>query len=121
MDEELEKKIGKIVLSISNSFLKVLSIYLIFPFIFTILFVIFWVPTFLVALVCLGIEKVTGIDTSPFRYNQLTMPVNGLVWVFEKILIILFDFLLKTKTGLFILIMTILVIGFFEYQKKIQT
>jgi hypothetical protein len=121
MDEELEKKIGKIVLSISNGFLKVLSIYLIFPFICAILFVIFWVSTFLVSLVCLGIENVTGIDTSPFRYNQLPMPVNGLIWLLGKILMILFDFLLKTKTGLFILIMTILVIGFFEYHKKIHT
>jgi hypothetical protein len=121
MDEELEKKIGKIVLSISNGFLKVLNIYLIFPFIFAILFVLFWVPTFLVALVCLGIEKVTGIDTSPFRYNQLTMPVKGLIWLADKIFMILFDFILKTKTGLFILIMTILVIGFFEYKKKTQT
>jgi hypothetical protein len=37
MDEELEKKIGKIVLSISNGFLKVLNIYMIFPFICTLL------------------------------------------------------------------------------------
>jgi hypothetical protein len=121
MDEELEKKTGKIVLSVFNGFLKVLSVYLGFPFVFAILFILFWVPTFLVAMVCLGIEKVVGIDTSPFRYNQLTMPINGLVWVSEKILMILFDFLLKTKTGLFMLFVTILIIGFLEYQKKPQT
>jgi hypothetical protein len=120
MDEELEKKIGKIVLSIFTGFLKVLSIYLAFPFIFTILFVLFWVPTFLVGLICIGIERITGIDTSSFRYNQLTIPVNGLVWLFENIFMILFNFLLKTKIGLSMLIMTILVISFFEFQKKKQ-
>jgi hypothetical protein len=49
------------------------------------------------------------------------MPVKGLIWLSDKIFMILFDFILKTKTGLFILIMTILVIGFFEYKKKTQT
>jgi hypothetical protein len=121
MDEELEKKIGKIVISISQAFLKVLYIYLRFLLIAIILLSVFWALTLIVGAFCLAIEGITGVDTTSFRANYLTMPVNGLVWVLDKCFIVLFVFFLTNKTGIFMLIMTVLGISFFEYKKRTKT
>jgi hypothetical protein len=120
MNEELEKKIGKFIISIFNGFSKILQFYLILILGFPILFVVFWVPTFLLGIACFLIEKITGIDTSYIRYNQLTIPINSLLWIFDKITIFFFDFLLKTKPGIIIVILLVLVLALLEYRKKIK-
>lgn len=117
MDEELEKKVGKLVLSIYRGFLMVLSFYLISILIFISLFVIVYIPTFVIALVSLGIENITGIDTNAFRHST-SIPVTGVIWIADNLFIFLFDILIKTKQGLISLLSIIVFLGILEYRKN---
>ncbi|HEY9615117.1 hypothetical protein [Allocoleopsis sp.] len=121
MNEELEKKIGKIVISIFQAFLKIVYFYLQLLFIAVTLLFIFFAFTLIIGVFCLVIEAITGIDTTSFRGDYLTLPMRGLIWILDKVFLVAFEFLFTNSIGFLIFIAIISVIAIFEYKKRIKT
>lgn len=121
MNDELEKKIGKIVISIYQACLKVVYFYLQILFITVCLLFAFWSLALIIGVFIIVIEAITGIDTISFRGRYLLLPVQGLVWILDNVFLFLFGFLLTNPTGILILITIISVIAVFEYKKRTKT
>ena len=121
MEEELEKKIGRIILSIYTT---IKNFFIIFS---GVSLFFFWFLAFFIVLISFIesallflffiIEKLTGIDLKPF-VDDFHEGTNIITMTVSNTFLAIIDFFLKTKIGIFMLVLIVLIVSFFEYRKK---